>query len=88
MVRLDDRDLKMLAILSREGRIPKAELARRVNLSAAPCWERLKRLEAAGVVTGYRAEISLRKLAPHIMVFMAATCAGCTTRPLSPSRRW
>lgn len=72
MVRLDDRDLKMLAILREYGRISKAELAKRVNLSAAACWERLKRLEQAGIVAGYRAEVSLKKIAPHITVLMAA----------------
>ncbi|MFZ2101908.1 MAG: Lrp/AsnC family transcriptional regulator [Oricola sp.] len=72
MLKLDDRDLKMLAILRERGRISKAELAKRVNLSAAPCWERLKRLEEAGIVTGYRAEVALKKMAPHITVLMAA----------------
>lgn len=72
MIALDDRDLKILSILAREGRISKAELAKRINLSSAPCWERLKRLEDAGVITGYRAEIALKKVAPHIVVFMAA----------------
>ena len=72
MLKLDDRDLKILSILSREGRISKAELAKRVNLSAAPAWERLKRLEDGGVITGYRAEIQLRKIATHMTVFMAA----------------
>ena len=72
MLKLDDRDLKMIAILREEGRISKADLARRVNLSAAPCWERLKRLEEAGIITGYHAEVALKKLGPHIVVFMAA----------------
>ena len=72
MLKLDDRDLKILAILREEGRISKAELAKRVNLSAAPCWERLKRLEDAGIITGYRAEVALKKVAAHITVFMAA----------------
>lgn len=72
MLKLDDRDLKILSILSREGRISKADLARRVNLSAAPAWERLKRLEDAGIIAGYRATIELKKLAPHVTVFMAA----------------
>ena len=72
MLKLDDRDLKILSILSREGRISKADLARRVNLSAAPAWERLKRLEDAGIIAGYRASIELKKLAPHVTVFMAA----------------
>lgn len=72
MLSLDDRDLKILSILGSEGRISKAELAKRVNLSAAPAWERLRRLEDAGIITGYRASFELRKLAPHVTVFMAA----------------
>ena len=69
-VALDDRDIKILSILSVEGRIAKAELARRVNLSSAPCWERLNRLEAAGVIRRYRAEIALAKVAPSVTVFV------------------
>ena len=72
MLKLDDRDLKILSILSREGRISKAELAKRVNLSAAPAWERLKRLEDAGIIAGYRADIQLRKISAHVTVLMAA----------------
>jgi DNA-binding Lrp family transcriptional regulator len=59
-IKLDDRDLKMLAILQREGRIAKAALAERVNLSPTPCWERLKRLEEAGIIEGYGARVSLK----------------------------
>ncbi len=67
---LDDRDLRILSILGREGRISKTELARRVNLSATPCWERLRRLEEAGLIRGYRAEVALGKIAPHVVVFV------------------
>lgn len=76
MLKLDDRDLKILSILRKEGRISKAELAKRVNLTAAPCWERLKRLEKAGIITGYHAEVALKKIAPHIVVFMAVELEG------------
>jgi Lrp/AsnC family transcriptional regulator of ectoine degradation len=72
MLKLDDRDVKILSILAREGRISKAELARRVNLSAAPAWERMKRLEEAGMITGYHASVALKKLGPHLVVFLAA----------------
>lgn len=57
-IKLDERDLKILAILQREGRITKAALAERVNLSPSPCWERLKRLEKAGIIEGYGARLS------------------------------
>ena len=46
--RLDAIDLRILAVLQREGRITKLALAERVGLSPSPCWERLRRLEDAG----------------------------------------
>ncbi len=69
-LRLDDRDLKILAILQREGRITKAELAKRVNLSATPCWARLQRLEEAGIIKSYGARIAFKHLTPHTYVFV------------------
>jgi Lrp/AsnC family transcriptional regulator of ectoine degradation len=69
-IRLDDRDIKILSILQREGRIPKAALAERVNLSATPCWERLRRLEEAGIIESYQAQISLRAFGPVTIVFV------------------
>lgn len=69
-VALDDRDLAILSILTREGRIAKAELARRVNLSPTPCWQRLARMEKAGLIQGYRAEVALGHLAQHVVVFV------------------
>ena len=69
---LDDRDLQILSILSRGGRISKVDLARRVNLSATPCWERLRRLEKSGLIRGYRADVALAKVAPHVVVFVVA----------------
>ncbi|SEA74135.1 Lrp/AsnC family transcriptional regulator [Rubrimonas cliftonensis] len=57
-IRLDGRDRAILAVLRREGRITNAELARRVNLSPTPCWARVRRLEQAGVITGYVARVA------------------------------
>lgn len=69
-LKLDDRDLKILSILQREGRIPKAALAERVNLTPTPCWERLKRLEDAGIIESYGARIALRAFGPLTVVFV------------------
>lgn len=69
-LKLDDRDLKILSILQREGRIPKATLAERVNLTPTPCWERLKRLEDAGIIESYGARIALRAFGPLTVVFV------------------
>ncbi|WP_370287136.1 Lrp/AsnC family transcriptional regulator [Pseudooceanicola nanhaiensis] len=77
--RLDARDVEILRVLEREGRITKTELAERINLSPSPCWDRLKRLEEAGIIEGYGARIALRALAPHVTVFMAAELVNHTT---------
>ena len=77
-MRLDARDIAILRVLSREGRISKAALAERVGLSPTPCWERLRKLERAGLIEGYRADIALRRLGPHVTVFVAAELADHT----------
>jgi len=78
-MKLDRRDMAILRILSTEGRIAKTDLADRVGLSATPCWERLRKLEKAGLIEGYRAEISLRRLGQHVTIFVAAELADHTT---------
>ncbi len=77
---LDDRDIAILRVLATEGRITKAALAARIGLSPTPCWERLKKLEKAGLIDGYRAEISLKMLGPHVTVFLAAELADHTAQ--------
>ena len=51
----------------------KSALARRVSLSPTPCWERLKRLEKAGFIRGYHADIALERLAPLTTVMVELT---------------
>lgn len=77
-MKLDGRDIAILKVLSAEGRITKTALADRIGLSPTPCWDRLKKLEQAGLIEGYRAEISLRKLGPHVTVFVTAELADHT----------
>jgi Lrp/AsnC family transcriptional regulator, leucine-responsive regulatory protein len=55
--RFDHIDRKIIGELAGDGRIPWAELGRRVNLSSPAVAERVQRLERLGVITGYRAEI-------------------------------
>lgn len=71
--RPDPIDLKILAVLQHEGRLTKATLAERVGLSPTPCWERLKRLEKAGYIRGYRADVAIEKLAPLTIVMVEIT---------------
>jgi Lrp/AsnC family leucine-responsive transcriptional regulator len=59
---LDGFDRKLLAELSKNGRIPVTELARRIGLSKSPTQARLRRLEAAGYILGYKALLDPEKL--------------------------
>jgi Lrp/AsnC family leucine-responsive transcriptional regulator len=60
--RLDPTDRKIIGELTSNGRVSLAELGRRVSLSSPAVAERVQRLERAGVITGYRAEIDPRTL--------------------------
>ena len=61
-VPLDRTDLRLLALLQREGRAANAELAARVSLSPSACLRRIQRLEAAGVIAGYGARLDPQAL--------------------------
>jgi DNA-binding Lrp family transcriptional regulator len=67
--KLDRIDLNILVQLQKDGRMTNANLADAVGLSASPCLQRVKRLESAGYITGYGAQINLAKLTESIMVF-------------------
>lgn len=71
--KLDAIDLKILDAIQRDGRITKLALAERVGLSPTPCWMRLRRLEAAGIIAGYHARIAMRSVAPVASVLMEVT---------------
>ena len=60
--RIDDTDRRILGELTTDGRVSFAELGRRVSLSPPAVAERVQRLERAGVITGYRAEVDPRCL--------------------------
>ncbi|WP_395444115.1 Lrp/AsnC family transcriptional regulator [Caulobacter sp. UC70_42] len=60
---LDRIDLKILALLHREGRVTKAAMGDQVGLSASRCWERMKKLEKSRIIRGYHAELDLGRLA-------------------------
>ena len=71
--KLDQIDLKILDAIQRNGRITKLALAEKVGLSPTPCWMRLRKLEKAGIVTGYHAKLSVRTIAPVATVLVEVT---------------
>jgi DNA-binding Lrp family transcriptional regulator len=69
-VDLDSIDLAILAELQANGRITNVELARRVGISAPPCLRRMRALEEAGVIAGYRALVDPRALGLAVVFFV------------------
>jgi Lrp/AsnC family transcriptional regulator, leucine-responsive regulatory protein len=59
---LDDVNRRLLAELQEDARLSVAELGRRVGLSSPAVAERIQRLQDAGVITGYRAQVNPRAL--------------------------
>jgi Lrp/AsnC family transcriptional regulator, leucine-responsive regulatory protein len=79
---LDGTDWAILAELQQDGRIPITELGRRVNLSASATTERVKRLEHAGVITGYRATVDLDKVGYAVLAVVRLKYPGNQHQPL------
>jgi Lrp/AsnC family leucine-responsive transcriptional regulator len=67
---MDAIDRKICRALARQARLTNAELAEEVGLSPSPCWTRVKRLEQAGVIRGYHAELDQAALGLPDTVFL------------------
>lgn len=67
---LDKFDVLILTELQADARLTNTELAQRVGLSAAPCWRRVRALEEAGYILGYRAEIDRHKIGLGVLAFV------------------
>jgi Lrp/AsnC family transcriptional regulator, leucine-responsive regulatory protein len=72
---LDDIDWSILGYLQREGRVGFRELGRRVGLSAPAVTARVRRLEAAGIITGYRAVLGPLPLGLGVLAFVRVSGA-------------
>ncbi|MEV6343590.1 Lrp/AsnC family transcriptional regulator [Actinoplanes sp. NPDC051851] len=70
---LDDIDRRILLELQRDGRLSNQDLADRVGLSPSPCLRRVRMLEEAGVITGYRAVVDQDAVGLAITAFARLT---------------
>ncbi len=75
-MKLDAIDLRILDAIQRDGRITKLALAEKAGLSPTPCWMRLRKLEKAGIISGYHAHVALRRVAPVASVMVELTLAN------------
>ncbi|MFI0773569.1 Lrp/AsnC family transcriptional regulator [Streptomyces sp. NPDC021212] len=70
---MDAMDRAIIAELERDGRLTNVELARRVGLTTGPCLRRVQRLEADGVIRGYRAVIDAAAVGRSFEVLLDLT---------------
>lgn len=68
-VKLDDIDWLILAELQNNGRMTNVELAIRVGISPPPCLRRVRALEEAGMILGYRATLDASRLGFDVTAF-------------------
>ncbi len=67
---IDSIDAEILSILQQQARVPNAEIARRVGMVPSAIFERIKKLEKAGVIQGYRAQVSPSALGLSLLAFI------------------
>ena len=72
---MDRTDLRILAILQEDSSLPVAEVASRVNLSQTPCWRRIQKLEARGVIERRVALLNPEAVGLGISVFVEVETA-------------
>jgi Lrp/AsnC family transcriptional regulator, leucine-responsive regulatory protein len=70
MVELDDIDLSIIDQLQKDARQSVTDLSRRINLSATPCTQRMRRLEREKVILSYQARVSPSALGAALLVFV------------------
>ncbi|MCC5872869.1 MAG: Lrp/AsnC family transcriptional regulator [Gammaproteobacteria bacterium] len=70
---LDRTDQRILRVLQVNGRISNRDLAERVALSPSACLKRVRRLEQAGVIRGYRADLDLSRVRDSVTVSAEVT---------------
>ena len=79
-MKLDRLDLKIIHILQTNGRITNLELAENIGLSPTPCLNRVKKLEAAGIISGYGAHIDPIAAGYEICAFILVQINNHTRR--------
>ncbi|MGG7566729.1 Lrp/AsnC family transcriptional regulator [Rhodovulum sp. DZ06] len=75
MTEIDAVNAELLELLQGDGRMSNARLSERLGMSETPCWRRLKKLEESGVIEGYQAVLSRRKLGLGVMAFVQLRCS-------------
>ena len=74
--KLDQIDHKLLEILQQNAKITNAQLSKEIGLSPAPTLERVKKLEALGIIQSYHAQVDRDKVGLGVSTFVTVTLTG------------
>jgi Lrp/AsnC family leucine-responsive transcriptional regulator len=70
---MDPIDRKILRVLQADGRASLQQIGQAVGLSSSPCWERIKKLELAGVIEGYTVRLNPQAIGLNDTVLVQVT---------------
>jgi Lrp/AsnC family transcriptional regulator, leucine-responsive regulatory protein len=73
MDKLDEKDRRILQILQANAKTAQAEIAEQVGIKAPSVFERIKKMEQNGIITGYTTNIDAGKLGKHLTAFISVT---------------
>ncbi len=68
-MKIDKIDIQLLVALQKNGRKTIKELSQEIGISASPTFERIKKLEKSGIITGYSANVDAEKLGKKLYAF-------------------
>ena len=68
--KIDKTDAKILKLLQYDSRMSNSELSEKIDMSASPCWRRVKQLENTQVIKGYGVLLDRKKIGLGVMVFI------------------
>ena len=76
MDKLDDTDVQILDLLQRDGRAKRTDIAAEVGLSIPSVSDRMRKMEARGVLTGFHATVDAKRLGRDVMAFVFIQSTG------------
>ena len=85
---VDEKDLKILRLLQEDAKIPAKEISRRIGSPITTVYSRIKKLEEAGVITGYRPILDAGALGRPTTAFIFASITYRTPGNSKPLAAW
>lgn len=86
MVKFDEIDRRLLALLQQDTRVPVVELGKEIGVATSTLNDRIRRLIRNGVITGYRAEVAAERVGLDLLAFVYVGWSDPQTEPVFLAR--